>query len=109
MKDTPRHAGRLFLCKEDEEAQKTLHARRTKISQEKNLSLGTSSSLTKGKKERHPKSRWQTWLDGKEDEAAQKTFHARGTKISQEKNLTGEESQHALKLNQRENGTLQQI
>jgi hypothetical protein len=47
-----------FDGKEDEDAQKTLHAwkkaqtlhaRRTKISQEKNLSLDTRSSLTKGK------------------------------------------------------------
>ena len=58
------------------------HRRRT-------LSLDTHSGLTKGRQERHPKSHWQTWPDGKEDEAAQKTFHARRTKISQEKNLKG--------------------
>ena len=78
-KDTPRHAGRLFRWqrrrrstedapreenedltesprtthwldgKEDEAAQKTSHARRTKISQETNLSMGMRSSLNKGK------------------------------------------------------------
>ena len=35
--------------KEDEAAQKTPHARRTKISQETNLSMGMRSSLNKGK------------------------------------------------------------
>lgn len=40
----------IFAGKEDEEAQKTFHARRKQISQEKNLSLSTDSSLTQRKR-----------------------------------------------------------
>jgi len=51
----PRQPPRVTLAdffdgKEDEEAHKTFHARRKQISQEKNLSLSTDSSLTQRKR-----------------------------------------------------------
>ena len=85
-KDTPRHAGRLFRWQRRRSS--TEDAPR-----EENEDLTESPRTT-------------PWLDGKEDEAAQKTSHAR----EENEDLTGDESQHghALKLKQRENGTLQQ-